>query len=268
MLQLVAPTSADFTHTVRMNIQWKIKLVNIFEPAKMRRKNPNFNLNWSKLSSKFDQKEIALLFLYLKIENSMIISLLMWIERNFVRNVNQQPIQFRKLIVKLKNWIQILLHGNRSACFNLIHDLSSKIGLDIFWVNLEMRHYFQELSKSIVATVPYHISIEYFQLWHFIAVEMSTLNFINKSTYRTHYTINFNANSTETEVFLNWIPLKNGSYQPNLIVPISTDRMEQSQPDLTHHNRLEYCKNRLSYRDGRKLTAVKVNPYAFISEDS
>lgn len=34
--------------------------------------------------------------------------------------------------------------------------------------------------------------------------------------------------------------------------------MEQMQPDLSHHNRLEYCTNRLNYRDGRKLTAVKV----------
>lgn len=38
--------------------------------------------------------------------------------------------------------------------------------------------------------------------------------------------------------------------------------MEEIQGDLSHHNRLEYCKNRLSYRDGRKLTAVKVNSIA------
>lgn len=28
--------------------------------------------------------------------------------------------------------------------------------------------------------------------------------------------------------------------------------------DLSHHNRYQYCTKRLKYRDGRKLTAVKV----------
>lgn len=31
------------------------------------------------------------------------------------------------------------------------------------------------------------------------------------------------------------------------------------QKDLSHHKRLEYCTSRLKYRDGRKLTAIKVN---------
>lgn len=35
--------------------------------------------------------------------------------------------------------------------------------------------------------------------------------------------------------------------------------MENSQNlDLTHHKRHEYCTNRLNYRNGRKLTAIKV----------
>lgn len=28
--------------------------------------------------------------------------------------------------------------------------------------------------------------------------------------------------------------------------------------DLSHHKRFEYCTNRLNYRNGRKLTAIKV----------
>lgn len=52
-----------------------------------------------------------------------------------------------------------------------------------------------------------------------------------------------------------WIKLKSNSLYNNDIV----DTMEQEQHDLSHHKRLEYCTSRLSYRDGRKLTAVKVN---------
>ncbi|XP_055319308.1 RNA-binding protein 48 [Sitodiplosis mosellana] len=38
----------------------------------------------------------------------------------------------------------------------------------------------------------------------------------------------------------------------------------QKQNDLSHHKQLEYCTNRLKYRDGRKLTAVKV--YTIVNE--
>lgn len=31
------------------------------------------------------------------------------------------------------------------------------------------------------------------------------------------------------------------------------------QSDLSHHKQLKYCTNRPKYRDGRRLTAVKVN---------
>lgn len=33
---------------------------------------------------------------------------------------------------------------------------------------------------------------------------------------------------------------------------------EQPKPDLSHHKQLEYCTNRLKYRDGHRQTAVKV----------
>lgn len=39
----------------------------------------------------------------------------------------------------------------------------------------------------------------------------------------------------------------------------ANSRMEKPQElDLSHHKRFEYCTKRLNYRDGRKLTAIKV----------
>lgn len=37
-------------------------------------------------------------------------------------------------------------------------------------------------------------------------------------------------------------------------------KMEKSSKmNLSHHNQLKYCTNRPKYRDGQRLTAVKVN---------
>lgn len=34
---------------------------------------------------------------------------------------------------------------------------------------------------------------------------------------------------------------------------------KSSNLNLAHHNQHKYCTNRLKYRDGKRLTAVKVN---------
>lgn len=61
---------------------------------------------------------------------------------------------------------------------------------------------------------------------------------------------------------------KNISFE-NKVVKLElkpNSQMEKPQSlDLSHHKRLEYCTNRLNYRNGRKLTAIKVKHWTFIA---
>lgn len=69
----------------------------------------------------------------------------------------------------------------------------------------------------------------------------------------------FPKNVFQPELGLNQETNKELNENGNNVLNEFVSAMEKPEPkDLSHHKRLDYCTNRPRYRDGRKLTAVKV----------